>query len=296
MNDANDVMTSIYDTLIHLRYPHITNAESKDLEATILSGENRICLLSWLLTEKSPTINAHLERLKDVALEDQLFEIYSHIGICNNKDILLGKCSLKEQLPTLGLLLDFMKEVHVKPLINKNETERTLVDIIKLYIDDINQTPSLSVKPKLSYAEGIKYFEESKTEMSSDDCGDIKTNLAKDSYVETDDRLINDEQKALFEKEKEKFIEAFQTISSWPVQTRNLDKDISDSICSNIKSICSDFYTLKKVLQAKDEICNMKNLAKGLPKTTTPLNKVIEDIVIYNEELENWSMTNNSVD
>lgn len=69
MNDANDVMTSIYDTLIHLRYPHITNAESKDLEATILSGENRICLLSWLLTEKSPTINAHLERLKDVALE-----------------------------------------------------------------------------------------------------------------------------------------------------------------------------------------------------------------------------------
>lgn len=40
----------------------------------------------------------------------------------------------------------------------------------------------------------------------------------------------------------------------------------------------------------------MKNLAKGLPKTTTPLNKVIEDIVIYNEKLENWSMTNNSVD
>lgn len=50
-----------------------------------------------------------------------------------------------------------------------------------------------------------------------------------------------------------------------------------------------------QVLQAKDEIRNKKNLA-ALPKTTTPLNKVIEDIVIYNEELENWSMTNNSVD
>ncbi|XP_029676397.1 uncharacterized protein LOC115243480 [Formica exsecta] len=295
MNDTNDVMTNIYDTLIHLRYPHITNAESKDLEATILSGENRICLLSWLLTEKSPSINAHLERLKDVALEDQLFEYYSQIGICNNKDILLGKCSLKEQLPTLRLLLDFMKEVHMKPFVNVNETERTLHDIIKLYIDDVDQIPSLSVKPKVSYAESIKYFKESETEMLSNDCGDIKTNLDEDSCVETDDRLINDKQNTLFEKEKEKFIEAFQTISSWPVQTRNLDKNISDSICSDIKSVCSDFNTLKKVLQAKDEICNKKNLA-ALPKTTTPLNKVIEDIVIYNEELENWSMTNNSVD
>lgn len=36
----------------------------------------------------------------------------------------------------------------------------------------------------------------------------------------------------------------------------------------------------------------MKNLAI-LPKTTTPLNKVIEDIVVHNEELENWNMTNN---
>lgn len=289
MNDANDVLTSIYDILINLRYPHITNAESKDLEATILSGENRICLLSWLLTEKSPLINTHLKKLKDAALEDQLFEYYSHIGICNNKDILLGKCSLKDQLPTLGLLLDFMKEVYLKPLISINETERTLLDIIKLYIDDGNQISSLSVKPKVSYAEGIKYFKKIETEMSSNDCEDIKANLAEDSYVETDDdRLINDEQNALFEKEKEKFIETFQTVSCWPVQTRNLDKDISDSICSDIKSICSDFNTLKKVLQAKDEIFNMKDLAKELPKTTTPLSKVIEDIVICNEELENW--------
>jgi len=47
-----------------------------------------------------------------------------------------------------------------------------------------------------------------------------------------------------------------------------------------------------QILRAKDEICNMKNLAI-LPKTTTPLNKVIEDIVVHNEELENWNMTNN---
>ncbi|KAL6448150.1 hypothetical protein ACFW04_000278 [Cataglyphis niger] len=188
-----------------------------------------------------------------------------------------------------------MKEIHMKPFVNIIETEKTLCDIIKLYIDDVDQIPSFSVKPKVSYIESIKYFKESEAEILSNDCGDIKTNLDEDSYVETDDKLINDKQNTLFEKEKEKFIEAFQTISSWPVQIRNLDKNISDSICSDIKSICSDFNTLKKVLQAKDEICNMKNLA-ALSKTTTPLNKVIEDIVIYNEELENWSMTNNSID
>lgn len=69
MNDADDVMTSIYDTLLHLRYPHITNAESRDLEMTILSGENRISLLSWLLTKKPSPIAAHLEKLKNAALE-----------------------------------------------------------------------------------------------------------------------------------------------------------------------------------------------------------------------------------
>jgi len=286
MNDANDVMTSIYDTLLHLRYPHITNAESKDMETTILSGENRICLLSWLLTEKLPSIVAHLEKLKNAALEDQLYEYYFQIGICNNKDALLGKCSLKEQLPTLRLLLDFMRKVYVEPCASTNEKEGTFTDIIKLCIDDANQASSLSVvKPKINYAEAIKYFEKSEKEISNNDYKEIKTDLPEDLHVEIDDRLINGEQDALFDKEKKKFVEAFHTISSWPVQVRNLDRDTSDSICSNIKNICSDFSLLRKVLQAKEEISDMK-LAKELPKTASPLSTIIQDIVIYNEELQ----------
>lgn len=50
-----------------------------------------------------------------------------------------------------------------------------------------------------------------------------------------------------FDKEQEKFVEAFETVSSWPVQKRNIDKNISDSICSDIASISSDFYTLRQV-------------------------------------------------
>ncbi|XP_018372549.1 PREDICTED: uncharacterized protein LOC108767287 isoform X2 [Trachymyrmex cornetzi] len=240
MNDVNDVMTSIYDTLLHLRYPHITNTESKDLEATILSGENRICLLSWLLTEKLPSIVAHLGKLKNSALEDQVFEYYSRIGICNNKDVLLGKCSLKEQLPTLKLLLDFMRKVYVKPITSTNETEGALADIFKLCTNDTDQASSLSaIKPKIIYAEAIKYFEKSEREILNNDREEIKINMPKDLCVEIDDRLDNEEQTALFDKEKERFIETFHTVSSWPVKVRNLDKDISDSISSNIKSITS---------------------------------------------------------
>lgn len=44
------------------------------------------------------------------------------------------------------------------------------------------------------------------------------------------------------------------------------------------------------MLQAKSEISNT-DLSK-LPKTITPLNAIIENIVICNEELENLSMTN----
>jgi len=41
-----------------------------------------------------------------------------------------------------------------------------------------------------------------------------------------------------------------------------------------------------QILQAKEEVSNVK-LAKELPKTIAPLNAIIEDIVICNEELAN---------
>lgn len=47
-----------------------------------------------------------------------------------------------------------------------------------------------------------------------------------------------------------------------------------------------------QILRAKDEIRNMKSLPT-LPKTTTPFNEIIEDILVHNEELEKWNMSNN---
>ncbi|KAL0105801.1 hypothetical protein PUN28_015899 [Cardiocondyla obscurior] len=290
MNNTNDVMINIYDTLVHLRYPHVTNVESKDLETTILDGENRISLLAWLLTEKSASIKTHLGKLKDAALEDQLYEYYSHIGICKSKKILLGKCSLKEQLPTLRLLLDFMRKVYVKPSTGTSEEEETLVDIIKLYSNNDSQDSSAVVKSKISYDDAVKYFEENKKELLNDDSKETITDLPEDLDTKTDNKLIKEDQDLLFDKEKEKFIEAFDTVSSWPVKARSLDENISNSICSNIKSICSDFSSVKKVLEAKEEISN-STLTNELSKTLAPLNSIIEDIVINVEELRNLMNT-----
>ena len=59
----------IYDALLHLQYPKITLINSKDVEAQILTGENRISLLSWLL-QQNPQFNFPLlNKLKGLALE-----------------------------------------------------------------------------------------------------------------------------------------------------------------------------------------------------------------------------------
>lgn len=133
--------------------------------------------------------------------------------------------------------------------------------------------------------------------------------------------MVNEERDDLLDKAEIKLLEAFNTLSSWPAPSRNLEKNISNSICSNIQNICSDFSTLKKVyilsisqhnsfinftffytcltnclqvLRAKEEISKV-NLPRGLSKTNTPLSAIIEDIVINNEELENLSAKSENI-
>lgn len=64
-----------------------------------------------------------------------------------------------------------------------------------MYIDDANQASSLSVvKPKISYAEAIKYFEKSEKEISNNDYKEIKTELPEDLHVEVQcyiNKIIN---------------------------------------------------------------------------------------------------------
>ena len=61
MDDTEETISDIYNTLVQIRYPKITTATVKDVESTILKGQNRISLLSWLLCEQSSSIAATLE-------------------------------------------------------------------------------------------------------------------------------------------------------------------------------------------------------------------------------------------
>ena len=77
MCNAEELMTDIYYTLLQIRYPKITTVVANNVEITILSGENRLLLLSWLLTEKSPQIASKFQKLKGAALEGSIFVIFN---------------------------------------------------------------------------------------------------------------------------------------------------------------------------------------------------------------------------
>ena len=59
----------IYEALVQLQYPKITLVNAKDVESEILTGENRVCLLSWLLQQNSKFTFPLLSKLKGPALE-----------------------------------------------------------------------------------------------------------------------------------------------------------------------------------------------------------------------------------
>lgn len=59
----------VYEALVQLQYPKITLVNPKDVETQILTGENRVCLLSWLLHQNPNFTFPPLNKLKGAALE-----------------------------------------------------------------------------------------------------------------------------------------------------------------------------------------------------------------------------------
>ena len=83
MCNVEELMTDIYNTLLQIRYPKVTTAVANNVEITILSGENRLSLLSWLLAEKSPLIASKLQKLKGAALEGFIFVVIN-VNVISN--------------------------------------------------------------------------------------------------------------------------------------------------------------------------------------------------------------------
>ncbi|XP_076667965.1 uncharacterized protein LOC143368784 [Andrena cerasifolii] len=300
MDDTEETISDIYNTLVQIRYPKITTATVKNVELTILKGQNRISLLSWLLCEQSSSIAATLQKLKGPTLEAKLLQYYSEIGICVNKNLLLGNCTLQEQLPTLKLLLDFMKCMFIQPSNAQHISRKAVDDVLQMCIKEDLDTMASDAGSEFSYSESLQYFDNLEKyvlehqESNSTHCAEKDEHAAEDEAQMTEDRKdINEENDPhlLFNTETKKFIETFSNIGSWPTPNVINANNSLPSMDDDIKSICSNFSSLTKFLQAREGILNA-TIPKGLDRMTTPLTEIVEDTLIRSEELSNAYKTN----
>lgn len=316
MSNIEELMTDFYNILVQIRYPKITTASIKNLELTILGGENRLSLLSWLLAEKSPATAVKLQKLKGTALEEELLTSYSEIGICSNKKLLLGNCSLEKQIPTLRLLLDFIKCIFIESSEIKYDIKKSTDDILNVYTIEDSNTFTYNIEPQLNYSESIEYFDNlqkclnehqelssiCKSEnkeylMEHDPCEVIcNWNITEKGMIfnETDENKENNkiDQDLLFNEEKKKFIETFSSIESCNsiFDAKTVTNNIH-SMDADINDIYTNFSSLTQFLQARKEILET-NIPKEIKKSNTPLSEIIENTVRNTEEAINIKLEN----
>ncbi|CAK9813493.1 hypothetical protein ANTPLA_LOCUS7860 [Anthophora plagiata] len=292
--DNKEFMTDVYNTLVQIRYPRITTTVAENIESTVLSGENRVSLLSWLLTEKSPTIASKLQKLKGADLKAQLLKYYSEIGICNDEELLLGDCPLEKQLSTLKLLLDFIKCIFIESCDTECNEKKSINDILNVYINEDPNRIASNIEPKLNYSESVEYFNNLEKFLKEYQDSSSVSEHEKEIHVEEchfkdeEDEGDKEYQDSLFNTEKAKFIEAFSTIESWSVNNAN-DMHNSHSMDTDINEIYLNFSSLKQFLQAKEEISNV-NIRKEINKLNTALSEIIEDAVTNTEKAKNVCM------
>ncbi|XP_047352643.1 uncharacterized protein LOC124950235 isoform X2 [Vespa velutina] len=260
MSTIDTIMSDFYNVLFKLRYPEITKAEPNNISSIIFSGDNRIHLLSWLLTEKVPNIANDLEKLEGSALHDKLAMYYSQLGICINKDILLDSIDV----PT-------------------NE-EESIANLLKIHFTEDTNNPS-NTSIKQSYSEAVKYFEDLQKLDDSNESNNIST--IKNSSVDSENNVEqnNIKQQKNFIVQIEKFMDTYNMISSWPVSHTRNENTIENNMDSNIKSIHSNFMIFKQMLHMKDEISKLK-LPSASQKINynRSLNSLVEDIMISTDE------------
>lgn len=315
MSNIEELMTDFYNILVQIRYPKITTASIKNLELTILSGENRLSLLSWLLAEKSPATAVKLQKLKDTALEEELLMSYSEIGICNNKKLLLGNCSLEKQIPTLRLLLDFIKCIFIESSEIKYDIKKSTDDIFNVYTIEDSSTFTYNIEPQLNYSESIEYFDnlqkclnehqelssiyksENKEYLTEHDSCEVicNWNITEKGtiFYETDENKENNKiDQDLFNEEKKKFIETFLSIESCKsiFDTKTIINNIY-SMDADINDIYTNFSSLTQFLQARKEILET-NIPKEIKKSNTPLSEIIENTMRNTEEAINIKLEN----
>ncbi|XP_043260953.1 uncharacterized protein LOC122402324 [Colletes gigas] len=261
MDDVKEVMSDIYNTLVQIRYPKITTATVENVETTILSGKNRISLLSWVLAEKSPEIAVTLQNLGGTALKDKLLQYYSGIGICTDKELLMGNCALKEQLPTLKLLLEFIKCMYIDSSDTEDNEEKCIDDIIQAcIIEDPDEMISDIDEDRQDYSESLQYFHDLKEyvanhQESNSDYESKKeetvTNNEEQVMVQEKEKESNKNDTDLFNEKTENFVEA-SIIETYPKPKEKKEENEVNTMNADIKDICSNVQEKEKESNEND--------------------------------------------
>ncbi|KAL2727436.1 uncharacterized protein V1477_016712 [Vespula maculifrons] len=279
------LMSDFYNVLFKLRYPEITKAEPDNISSIIFSGDNRIHLLTWLLAEKVPDIAIDLGKLEGSALQDKLAMYYSQLGICINKDILLGNCTLEEQLSTLNLLLQFIKNVYIDSIDVPTNEEESIANLLKIHFTEDTNNPS-NTSVKQSYGEAVKYFEDIQKLDKSNESNNISITKTLSVDNENNAERKNIEQQKNFIVQMEKFMDTYDIISSWPISHTKNENTAENNMDSNIKSIHSNFMIFKQMLHMKDEIPKFKlpSASQKVNYDNKSLNSLVENIMISTDE------------
>lgn len=286
------MLAELYDALGQLRYPEIAKIELKDLSTNVLTGQNRINLLAWLLSRASSTLSAHLEKFQGSSLKDEVVKCYVQMGISIDENTLLGNCSVKQQIPTLKALLLFTRSLDSVETVQIDDL--TIYEILDKHIkESLNIIPpTCHVSMKLTESEAKKYLQEIMTRGKEVIGESPVSEPLKPEALTVEDKIdleskteIENGQIVSLDSVMEAFSAAFESAEFWR-NSKSSDLAPSDeiNIDETIQSLYKDLSSVAQVFESKKAILATK-APKCIDKTETPLSLLIEDNVIFSEEI-----------
>ncbi|XP_015108508.1 uncharacterized protein LOC107035550 isoform X2 [Diachasma alloeum] len=286
MANINEVINGLYEALVKVRYPGVTNIERGDLENTLLAQNDRNKLLHWLLVQSLRAISSTADEPK--ADNESLVKWYVQLGICDNKAALLGQCPIKDQLDTLIRLTRFVMNVlgvNGEKKVIPGEAE----NILDRYLNtEINLIPtSCKLTTKLGYNEAKRYMKKLSESVKEQVPPSTFASTGDNTQDAVEGRTDQSDEQALSASAEtvEKFCAAFQDIDKWTKVPEESTENPTKLMDNYIDSIHNNFSTLNEALQNKNGILAAV-IPTGLDVGTYPLDQIIQDTVIGLEELQ----------
>ncbi|XP_044017255.1 uncharacterized protein LOC122858427 isoform X2 [Aphidius gifuensis] len=284
MTNVNQVLGDFYDALVRVRYPGVATIELSNLEATVLNKNQRNELLHWLLIQSLRSIDS--TTIEPQSDNNSLVQWYSQIGICNDKEALLGECTIENQLPTIVKLTEFIMNilgVNGQAKVIPQEAE----NIINYYLkNEVNIIPSfVKLTTKLTPSEARKYVKSVNERVKEQKIPDSPANINREVLENSVDGKINENAHDTTATIISKFCETFEDINQWKKPNNKKSTDVkTGSFDDCIENINKNFSDLIKTLNNKHEVEN-QIIPTSLNTEDSQLDRAIKDVVVRMEEL-----------